>query len=231
VAGEGDKTYTQAEVDALVKERVGGLKANRDEALAEAKKAKAALKAFEGTDPEEYKRLKTAAEETERQRAAAEGDWQKLEVQLKDRHKAEMGKAGARATKLQKALEKRLVQAELTAAIVRRKGDPDLLLPHGERYVRVRETDDDFVAYVVDEQGNALVADGQGTPMTFDQLVETKLMVRFPAAFEGTGSSGGGASRTGGGAAGSARTIAAGDDAAFLANVGDIAKGAVKVAQ
>jgi hypothetical protein len=46
-----DKTYTQAEVDALVAEQTSGLKSNRDEALKEAKKAKEALKSYDGVDP------------------------------------------------------------------------------------------------------------------------------------------------------------------------------------
>lgn len=223
------RTYTQDEVDALVAEREAGLKANRDEAVKEAKRAKEALRRYDGVDPEEFAKLKAEAEAAERKKATAEGDWTKLESQLKDRHADEMKRAESRMAKLTAALEKRLIQAELTAAIAAQKGNAELLLPHAERFVRVKETDEDFVAYVVDEHGNALVADGQGSPMTFAQLVEQRLMPKFPGAFEGTGSSGGGASRSSGGAAGGSRTIAAGDNAAFLANLDKIASGAVEV--
>ena len=229
MAGDEIKTYTQEEVEALWAEREKGLRANRDEALKEAKKAKETLRNYEGVDPEEYQRLKNAAEDAERRKAEAQGDFKKLESQLLDRHKQEMDQAQSRAKKLQGALEKRLVQAELTKAIAAKRGNADLLLPHAERFVRVRETDDDFVAYVADEQGNQLVADGQGTPMTFDQLVEQTLMTKFPAAFEGTGSNGGGASRSSGGAAGGSKSIAADDSSAFLANLEAIATGKVEV--
>ncbi len=230
MAGE-PKQYTDEELQALFDEREKGLKANRDEALREAKKAKEALRGFDGVDPEDYRALKAAAEEAERKKAAADGDFKRLEEQLVARHKQEAEKYQAREAKLRAALDKRLVQAELTAAIARAKGNAELLLPHAERFVRVKETDEDFLAYVADEKGNPLVADGAGTPMTFDMLVTEKLMPRFPAAFEGTGASGGGASRSAGGVGGSARTIAADDSAAFLANLADIAKGTVKVAQ
>jgi hypothetical protein len=230
VAGESEgRTYTEQEVEALFEERTKGLKANRDEALREAKKAKEALQNYEGVDASEYAKLKAASEEAERKKAEAQGDFKRLEAQLIERHKDETDKFAGREQKVRAALEKRLVQAELTAAIARAKGNPELLLPHAERFVRVKETDNDFVAYVADEQGNPLVSDGQGTPMTFDQLVEQRLMARFPAAFEGTGSSGGGASRPSGGTGGGARSIAANDADAFLANLEGIAKGTVTV--
>ena len=103
------------------------------------------------------------------------------------------------------------------------------MLPHAEKWVKVRETDDDFEAYVVDEVGTPLMADGQGTPMTFDTLVQEKLIPIYPRAFEGTGSSGGGAARSVSGATGRGRTIAAADGDSFMANLEAIAKGEMRV--
>jgi hypothetical protein len=51
----------------------------------------------------------------------------------------------------------------------------------------------------------------------------------FAVLFPGTGSSGGGASRSSAGGGGS-KTIQAGDNASFIANLEKIAKGEVKVA-
>jgi len=234
VQSEGG-TLTQEQVDELVKERLAAAKAEQDKAFkslwAEAKAAKEELKSYAGIDADEYKRLKSEAEEAERQKAEAEGDFKKLEDQLIERHKAQLAEKDVKLGKYQKAIEKRLVQAELTKAIAAAKGDPDLLLPHAERYVRVRETDDDFVAFVVGEDGKQLFSDGQGTPMTFDSLVSDKLLPKYPRAFDGTGSSGGGAPKTTGGASSvRVKTIAAGDNAAFLANLDGIASGAVTVA-
>lgn len=226
------KTYTQEQVDAMLAERLAteteGLKRSQKELLAEAKKAKEALKNYDGVDPDEFKKLKAAAEEAERKRLTSEGDFESLRKQLVEKHGSEIGAKDAQIAKRQAALEKRLVQAELQAAIVRHRGDPDLLLPHGSRFVRVKETDADFEAFVADESGNPRFADGKGTPMTFDDLVTQVLMPKYPRAFDGTGSSGGGASKSAGGAGGT-RTIPAGDNAAFIAHLDGIAKSTVKV--
>lgn len=227
------KTYTQDEVDAMLAERLAtetaGLKQNRDDVLKEAKAAKAKLAAYEGVDPEEFKRLKGAADEAERKKAAAEGNFASLEKQLIEKHGVEMSKADSRAAKLQKALEYRLVQAELQSAIGKHRGDADLLMPIASRSVRMRETEQGFEAYVADEQGNPRIADGKGTPMSFEDLVTQELLVKYPRAFDGTGSSGGGASKSTG-SAGATRVIPAGDNDAFIANLADVASGKTKVA-
>ena len=226
------QTYTQEQVDAMVAERLAaeteGLQKSQKQLLAEAKAAKAALKSYEGIDPDEHKRLKTAAEEAERKKAAAEGDFESLKKQLVEKHGTEISAKDAQIAKRQTALEKRLVQAELTAAIVRHKGDPDLLLPHGAKFVRTREIENDFEAFVVDEAGQPRFADGKGTPMTFDDLVTQVLIPKYPRAFDGTGSSGGGASKSAA-SGGGPRVISAGDNAAFLANLPKIASGEVVV--
>lgn len=226
------KTYTQDEVDGLIAERIAeneaGLKANRDEALREAKKAKAALKAYDGIDADEARTLKEQADEAQRKKAKDEGDFEAREKQLVERHQQELQERDGKIEKLTKTLHRRTVQAELTKAISVARGDPDLLLPHAEKFVRVRETDEDFVPFVADEHGNPRVADGQGTPMTFEQLIEQELKPKYPRAFDGTGSSGGGAPKSVGGAGGQ-KTIQSGDNDAFLQNLEGIAKGEVSV--
>jgi hypothetical protein len=216
------KTYTQAEVEAMIAEQVSGLKANRDELAKEAKQAKAKLAAYDGVDPEEHKRLKTAAEEAERKKAEAQGDFKALEKQLIDRHTAELSARDGKLGKMTKALEQRLIQAELTQALVNAgvsKGMIDLLVLKGASHGRIRETDDGFEGYVADEKGNPLVADGKGSPMTWDAFVEQNLKTKYPDAFAGSGSSGGGAPKSTGGAGGAGNVIAAGDNAAFIANL------------
>lgn len=226
------KTYTQEELDAAVKaitDERDAIKANRDDALTEAKRAKAALKAWDGKDPAKYDALLAAAEEAERKRAAAEGDFETLKKQLVEKHGGELAARDGTIGKLRKALEKRLVDAELTRAIAAKKGEPDLLLPYARQFVRVKETEDDFEGFIADERGTPLVADGKGTPLTFEGFVESTLMQKFPRAFEGTGSSGGGAARSNAGGGGSPKVIAAGDKAAFQANLKGIADGTVVV--
>lgn len=224
------KVFTQEEVDAMVAEANKSLEANRNTILEEAKRAKEALASFEGVDPKEYKRLKDAAAEAERQKAEAEGDWTKLEEQIKSAHANELGAKDARIEKLVGSLRTHLVDAELTKAISAAKGDPDLLLPHARQYVQTRETEDGFEVFVADEKGTPLVSDGQGTPMTMAELVETKLAEKYPRAFDGTGSSGGGASKSiPGGGGRFAGTIAADDKSSFMDNLEGVAHGKVQV--
>lgn len=201
---------TAPEVQAAIKEAVeketAGIKANRDELLKEAKRAKDALKNYDGMDPEKYKALSAAAEAAERKKAEAEGNFASLEKQLLEKHGKEIEARESRIGKLSKALERRLVEAELTAAIARAKGVPELLLPHARPHVKVKEADDDFTAYVAGPDGNPRIGDAKGSPMSFDQLVEEmKSNPVYGRAFEGTGSSGSGApsnASSGGGAAG-----------------------------
>ena len=78
----------------------------------------------------------------ERKKAEAEGDFKALEQQLIDRHKAELGAKDERIAKIMNALEKRLIEAELTKAITAQKGDASLLIPHARQFVKMRELDD-----------------------------------------------------------------------------------------
>ena len=224
------KTYTQEEVDAIVAEKEA-LKNNRDEALTEAKKAKAALKNFDGVDPAEYKSLKAQADEAARKAALAEGNLEAWKKQVTDQHQKEREADAKRISKYESALGKRLRQDELLRALVG-KAEPtmmELLVEHGSKFIHVKETDDGFDRYVGDEKGNPLVADGQGTARTIDQFVDTRLKAKFPGAFLGTGSSGGGATKSTGGASGPTKSIASTNSRDFLANLESIATGKTTV--
>lgn len=228
--GREGKFYLDVDSESAEEAFAGGLKRNRDELREEAKKAKDKLKSYDGIDPEEYKRLKDAAAEAERKKATAEGDFKALEKQLVERHGNELAAKDKQIEKRQKALERRLVDAELTRAIANQKGNPDLLLPYARQFVRVKETDDDFEGFIADEKGNPRIADGKATPMTFDTFVSEMLLPKFPAAFEGTGSSGGGASKSAAsGGGGAVKTVPRGDNRSFVQNVDAIADGSAVV--
>jgi hypothetical protein len=222
------KTYTEDEYNAMIAER-DALKVNRDQILKEAKDAKKKLGEYDGVDPAEFKALKEASAEAERKKAAAEGDFKSLEKQLIERHTAELQGKDTKIGKLTAAIERRLVQAKLAEALAKHDADSSmipLLQLEGQRHVRVRETADDFEEYVVDAQGNPRIADGKGTAMTIDDLVAQTLKTQYPAAFKGSGSSGGGASKTV--ASGGGLTLPAG--AAWGADdIAKIASGAIVV--
>lgn len=228
MAGE-PKTYTQEEVDALIAQNESGLKANRDEAVKEAKRAKDALKAYDGVDPEEFKRLKSAAEEAERKKLTEQGNFDALKKQLVDQHAKELEGRDGRIGSLTKSLERHLIDAEASRVIAELKGSVKGLLPHVKPHIRVVEVDGEFVAQVVDSKGNPRIGDAKGGPMTISQLVEEmKSDGELSRLFEGSGSSGGGASKSGAGGGGS-KVVAAGDAVAFGQNLEGIAKGTVDV--
>lgn len=222
---------TEEELNAKIAEHTAGLKANRDEALKEAKDAKAKLKAYDGVDPAEYRALKEAAQEAERKAAEAKGDFTAWQKQTLQQHEKVVGEKDAKIGKLTRAIEKRLVEAKLTEALAKAGAKEkmlDLLTLAGQRYIKVRETDEDFEEFVTDDRGNPLVADAKGNPMTVQQFVEQTLKTQYPDAFQGTGSTGSGAARSapsGGGAS----VVTAGDNDAFIRNVEAIAKGDVEV--
>ena len=225
------QTYTQEQYDAMIAER-DALKANRDQILKEAKDAKKRLSDYDGFDPAEFKALKEAAVAAEQKKAAAEGDFNALKKQLVDAHAAELATHSKRTGKMEQALNKHLVEAKLAAALAKADADPTmtaLLMLEGQRHIRVRETDEGFEEYVSDDRGNPLVADGKGTPMDVDMFVAQNLKTNYPGAFRGTGSSGGGATKSSGSAVGGSKSITAGDNAAFLANLDGIADGTIAV--
>lgn len=232
MAGE---TFTQEQVDALIAERLAselvGIKANREEALREAKAAKAALKNYEGVDAEEFKRLKAASLEAEQKKAAAEGDFTALKKQLLDQHATEKQGLETKIAKYSAEVEKRAVQAALIEAITAEKGNAKMLLPYAKQFVRVKETADGFDAYVADEKGNPMIGDAQGAPMSIKQFVQTTLKTEFPGAFEGTGSSGGGATKSIAGGGGQKKTITLSSPSDLITYAKEIASGEMVVTQ
>jgi hypothetical protein len=226
---EGNTEDAAAALEALRSENAA-LLASRNEVLKEAKKAKEYARKFEGIDPERYKALETAAEEAERKRAEAVGDWKAREAQLLEKVQKDIEARDSRINTLSSALERRLVDAEATAALAAAKGSPKVLLPHIKSHVKVVEEDGEYVVHVVDAKGNQRIGDAKGSPMTISQLVEEmKADPEFARNFDGSGSSGGGATKSNAGGGG-VKTIQKGDQAAFLANLDDIIAGNVKVA-
>lgn len=229
------KFDSQEAFDAAVAERLAaetdGLKKSQRELLAEAKAAKAKLAAYDGVDPEEFKKLKTAAEEAERNKLTAAGDFKSLEAQLVTKYEGLIEKERTEKSRYATAMETHLIDAAIATELAKHSDTPRLLMPHMKTQVKVMEQDGQFVARVVDAAGNVRIGKGQGaSPMSIAELVdEMKTSTEYAPAFRGTGSSGGGASRSAGGASG-ARVIPAGDNAALIANLEGVAKGTTQVA-
>jgi hypothetical protein len=198
------------------------------------------LKAFEGIDPEEAKRLKAEAEKIEADKLKSKGDWDAREKQLKEQLAADLQKREThfqtelksrddRIVKLQGSLEKSLIEAQATAAIAAAKGSPELLLPHVMRSVKVVEENGEFVARVLDAQGQPRIANVKGDPFTVANLIEEmKANEVYGRAFDASGAGGSGATKSDGGKSG-VKTVRRADQEALNANIEAIAKGEITV--
>lgn len=161
-----------------------------------------------GKTPEEIQDMVEAQAQAERDRLTKGGEFDKLKQQIIDQHKTEMTKRDQREAVLTKSLERRLIDADATAAIAAAKGVPALLLPHVRASVKVIEENGDFKVQVVDASGTPRV-NGKGESLSITDLVgEMRQSDVFGRAFEPSGTTGSGA--TGGGSgAGASKTIKA----------------------
>jgi hypothetical protein len=224
-------------------------KAARKAAKEESARLAAQLKAFEGIDPAKYKELTDKLAEIDKNKEAAEkealekkGAWDQLHKQLTEKHSTELAAVQAALDKVTKdkdariasitgLLETHLVDAQATSAIAAAKGVPELLLPAMKPFIRVVEKDGEFQVVVLDKAGQPRIANGKGEPFTIGAFVtELASDPVYARAFEPSGAGGSGArpgAGTGGGGNGAKKTIPRGDQAAFNANLEQIAKGEV----
>lgn len=190
-------------------EDVAGLKAKVAELLGANKKFGEQLKAFEGLDPEAARKALKSAEESETERARKAGEFDKLQLQLVDKHKGELGTKDAEIQKLSKGLYGALAKTQIMGALTGKDGQPigniTLLQPHLQPFVKVVPNpnasgdDDAFVTQVVDKAGQVRVKDGQGTPFTIADLIEEfRGKDEYAGAFYAPDASGGGARGNGG---------------------------------
>lgn len=230
-AGGQAATFTKEQVEA----EVAGLKKKNAELLEKLAQVNTVAKQFEGLDPEKVKAAIAAAEKAEAERAKATGDWEAREKALRDSFAAEHAKVVEPLTGKVQKLEADLFNAIAVRDAVQAtalptiKGNSKLLLPVLTPELGIEVVDGQPVTVVKGKDGKPRYHQTTGALVTVeDRLLELRAMPEFFGAFEGAGTSGGGASSASA-SAGAAATIRAGDDKAFLANVGKIAKGEVKV--
>lgn len=225
----GAKTYTQEELEARITEANKSLEANRDQVLRELKAMKEKVKGFDGVDPEKYRELVAAAEEAEQKRAKAAGDWEAREKQIVEKHAKELDTLKKELSDAEAVIAEHLIDATAAQAISEAKGAVKVLLPHIKAHTKIVRENGKRHVQVVDANGVQRVADGKGTAMTISMLVdELKADPDFARNFEGSGSSGGGASRSAGSAGGS-KTVAM-DDPSYFGHLADIVAGKAEIA-
>lgn len=151
-----------------------------------------------GKSPEEIQQLLESQRKSEEDKAAKNGEWDKLKVQMQEQFGSERAKLESALKAKDGAIERYLVDAQATAAISELKGVPALLLPHVKASVKVVDDDGEYVTRVVDANGNPRV-NSKGDFLSIKDLVsEMRQSDVFGRAFEPTGTTGGGAHTSGG---------------------------------
>lgn len=218
------RTYSEEEYGALVAEREA-LTAKRDELLTETKRAKDRLKAFDGVDPEEFRSLKAKLAEIETAEKAGKAgltseQLEKLRAEVRQSLENEYAPFRSRADEL--AQENRALKLD---NVVKQEMAKSGVLP-----TRIdslfRLTAD---RYELTDDGAPMLKDRAGVEI--GKYIKDDLLKEYPEWFEGSGASGGGASRSTAGGGGQARMVSASDNAAVVANLDGIAKGTVQVRQ
>jgi hypothetical protein len=173
---------------ALDKERKGG------------KAIKESLKAWQelglGNTPQEALEAINSAKDDGPDKGESQKQFEDRLAKMKlDMENAFGGKLTAKdgeITQMRGSLEKYLVTAEATNAIVAADGEAVLLMPHIQSKVKVFNEDGNYIARVVDKDGDPR-GDGKGGFMTIAGLVaELKKDPIYSRAFKASGNSGGG---------------------------------------
>lgn len=104
-------------LDAEGVEDVSGLKSSLEKQKREAKEAREALKRYDGIDPEEFQRLKEAADAAEAKKLEAEGNYKEIRERDAKAHAKELEKRDAEIGRRDRFIEKLVIENELNAAI------------------------------------------------------------------------------------------------------------------
>ena len=175
-------------------EDTSGLKSALEKERKRARDLEKAAKAYEGVGmtPEEIAELVKAREEAEKSSLEKKGEWEKLKVQMLDKHQKDLSAKDEEVKKMKQTLESFLVDAAATEAIASAKGIPQLLLPHVKSAVSVVEEDGKYQVRVMGKDGPRVNAKGEFLGIK-DLVSEMRESDIFSRAFEGSGISGGGA--------------------------------------
>jgi hypothetical protein len=205
-------------VDGFGLEDVSGLKTSLSKERNAARELASKLKAFDGLNAEDARSaLEKAAEMdswTPQDKVAEQ--IARREKQLLSKHHKEIEEREGTLSHLRGQLEANLVEAAAVSALMKHKGNVELLLPHVKSSTRVeQDSNGNFVARVVDRDGHARISmkTGSQDPMSIEELVEgMKTSDTFAPAFAGSGATGSGAVGNRSGGTGSGRILLSQED-------------------
>lgn len=176
-------------------EDTSGLKSALEKERKAAKDAAAALKKYDGVDPERYAELLKAAEEAEANKLQTEGKWEEMKERLTKSFEKEKETLSGEVSKRDRVIEQLTVENELNAAIEKAG-----VLPEHRKAVRalLRVEAKPTVAWEDD------VPKGQMGDVAIAEYVESWAKTD-EAAFYIADASGGGSGAKGGGGGGGGR--------------------------
>ena len=190
----GDEiTLTEEElkqqIEEAVEEKTAGLKKNRDELLEEKKEWQAKAKERE----EKYNNLESQVQELRQEKAAKEGDIDEVRRQIAEQKEKEIEQIQSEKQNLQQTLENRLIESELTDALINENIAKPYLEPLKASLrgaMKVKDNNGDY----------RVIADSEGMDKDVKEYVAEKVeelgREYFMAASE---NSGGGAGSSGAG--------------------------------
>lgn len=154
-------------------------------------------------DPDEWTRLREDAAKRAEEDLARKGEWDSLKRQMEERHQAEIAKLTKERDEAISETERYLLDEAATREIASADGIPEILLPYIKTRTRVVKDGGKRHVIVLDGDGNPMIGDAKGTPMTLAQFVaDLKKHETFGATFKAARSGGGGSQQgsSGGGA-------------------------------
>ena len=225
--GGADTTYTQDQLDAKIAEANKALEAKRAELLDEVKTLK---RRYDGIDPDEYRQVTQRLSELEQQQQADQAGLSSEELaKLRQDVAADIRKqfesnrdAGLEAFSWARELadENRALKLDAVVKAEMAKG--------GARAERIdalfKLTQERFQ---LTSDGKPVLRDHPATELS--KYVADELRTEYPEFYNGSGSSGGGASKSTASGGGYSQKIAADDQKGFIDNLEAIADGTMEV--
>ena len=173
---------------------VGGLKGALEKERKTVKTLNTSLEAWKalGETPDAVVARNKELEEQLTANKDGKANWDKLKGDLEKGHQTALQTEQAKTAKMQKTLEKHLIEAEAVREVTEAKGSADLLLPHIMTTVKVVPEGEGYVVRVVDADGDFRGNNSGGFMGIKDLVAEMKASPKFGRAFEAAQASGGG---------------------------------------
>jgi hypothetical protein len=117
---------------------------------------------------------------------------EKLKAEFDDTLRKTVGEKDEQLTKMQRSMQKHMIEKEAIAALSKHKGSTELLLPHVISKLGLVEDGDTMVVRVLDHDGDP-IGDGKGGFKSVEQfVVEMRNDEKYARAFDASGRSGSG---------------------------------------